>query len=92
VEIPQPTPRRSTWERNPPKMYFYLDSFILSFTKNREPYCYYEVKNNINNDKWKMEMKEEIDSLEKSKTWYLAELLEDGKIVGYKWVQVEERC
>ena len=31
-------------------------------------------------------MKEEMDSLERNKTWDLVELLKDRKIVGYKWV------
>ena len=37
-------------------------------------------------DKWKLEMKEEMDSLEKNKTWDLVELPDSRKVVGYKWV------
>ena len=35
-------------------------------------------------DKWKLELKEEMDSLEKNKTWDLVELPKDIKVVGYK--------
>ena len=36
--------------------------------------------------KWKLEMKEEMDSLEKNKTWDLVELPKDKKFVDCKWV------
>ena len=35
--------------------------------------------------KWKLTMKEEMDSLEKNKTWDLVELPKDRKVVGCKW-------
>ena len=37
-------------------------------------------------DKWKLAMREEMDSLAKKKTWYLVELLGSRKVVGCKWV------
>ena len=40
----------------------------------------------VDNAKWKMAMKEEMDSLEKNETWNLVELPKDSKVVGCKWV------
>ena len=37
-------------------------------------------------DKWKLAMKEKMDSLAKNKTWDLVELSESRKVVGCKWV------
>ena len=37
-------------------------------------------------DKWKLAMKEEMDSLAKNKTWDLVKLPESRKVVGCKWV------
>ena len=56
MEIPQPTPRRSTRERNPPKRYI---DFVLSvlFTDNGEPSCFQEAIDCIENTKWKMAIK-----------------------------------
>ena len=85
METPQPTPRRSLRERNPPKRY--TDFFVSAlFTDDGEPYCFQESINCVGNAKWKMEMKEEMDSLEKNKTWELVELPKDKKFVGCKWV------
>ena len=39
-----------------------------------------------NGDKWKLAMKEEMDSLEKNKTWDLMELPESRTVVRCKWV------
>jgi hypothetical protein len=36
--------------------------------------------------KWKIVMKEEMDALEKNKTWDLEELWKARKVVGCKWV------
>ena len=35
----------------------------------------------VDNAKWKMAMKEEMDSLEKNKTWELVELPKDTKLL-----------
>ena len=40
----------------------------------------------FDSDKWKLAMKEEMDSLAKNKTWDLVELPESRKVVGCKWV------
>ena len=68
METRQPTPRRSTRERNPPKRY---TDFVFSvlFTDDGEPSCFEESIDCVENAKWKMAMKEEMDSLEKKNTW-----------------------
>lgn len=37
-------------------------------------------------DKWKVQMKEEKDGLQRNKTWDLVELPKNMKVVGCKWV------
>ena len=73
METPQPTPRTSLRERKPPKRY---TDFVLSvlFTDDGEPSCFQEAIDCIDNAKWKVAMKEEMDSLEKNKTWELVEI------------------
>jgi hypothetical protein len=60
----QPTLRRSTWARNTPKMYEYYIPSIALIYNGGEP-CYGEA---MESEKWKIEMKKEIDALEKNKT------------------------
>ena len=91
VETPQLTPRRSTMERNPPKRYTEFVSSVL-FTDNGESSCFQEAIDCVDNAKWKMAMKEEMDSLEKNKTWELVELPKDRKTVGCKWVLKLKKC
>ena len=86
METPQPTPRRSTRERKPPKRYTDFVSSVALFTDDGEPSCFQEAIDCAENAKWKMEMKEEMDSLEKNETWNLVELPKDRKVVGCKWV------
>jgi hypothetical protein len=57
-----------------------------------EPSCYQEEINDIDNVKWKMAMKQEMDCLEKNKTWDLVELPKDRKVVGCKWVYKLKNC
>jgi hypothetical protein len=64
VEIPQPTLRASTWERNHPKRYGDFVSSIDLISNDGEPCCYRKVMDVIESAKWKIEMKEEIDALE----------------------------
>ena len=86
VETPQPTPRRSIRERKPPKRYTDFVSSVALFTDDGEPSCFQEAIDCAKNAKWKMAMKEEMDSLEKNETWNLVELPKDRKVVGCKWV------
>jgi hypothetical protein len=84
--MPQPTLRRSTWARNPPKRYEDYISSISLISNEGEPCCYQEVMDVIESAKWKIAMKEEMDALEKNKTWDLVELPKGRKVVGCKWV------
>ena len=80
VETPQPTPRGPLRERNPPKRYIDFVSSVL-FTDDGEPSCFQEAIDCVDNAKWKMAMKEEMDSLKKNKTWELVELPIDRKLL-----------
>ena len=80
METPQPTPRISTRERNHPKRYIDFVSFIF-FTDDGEPSCFQEVIDCVDNAKWKMEMKEEMDSMDKNKTWELVELPKERRLL-----------
>ena len=83
METSQPTPKRSLRERNPPKRYTDFFSSVL-FNDDGEPSCFQEAIDCIDNAKWKVTMKEEMDSLEKNNTWELVKLPKDRKIVGCK--------
>ena len=63
MEIPQTTPRKSLREINPPKRYTNFVSSIL-FTYDGGPSCFHEDVDFVDNAKWKMAMKEEMDSRE----------------------------
>ena len=85
-EIPQQSLRRSTRDRTFPKRY---DDFVTSvalISNEGEPDSYQEALKVSDSDKWKLAMKEEMDSLAKNKTWDLVELPESRKVVGCKWV------
>jgi len=86
VEIPQKTSRISTWEKNPPKRYEYCVSFVALITNDGELSCYQEAMDDVESAKWKIEKEEEMDSLEKKKTWYLIELTKERRVVGCNWV------
>eukprot|EP00253_Pinus_taeda_P028961 PITA_28961 len=45
-----------------------------------------EAVDDTNSEKWKMAMKERIDSLAKNNTWDLVELPKGRSVVGFKWV------
>jgi len=72
---------RSTHARNPLKM---SKDYISSISK------WFIMMGNLvyimNKYKWKIVMKEEMDALDKNKTWGLVELPNNRKIVGCKWV------
>jgi hypothetical protein len=73
-------------DRNPPKRYNdYVSSISLS-TNDGEPYFYQEEIDDIESAKWKIIMIEEMNSLEKRKTWDLLELPKYRKVIGCKWV------
>ena len=72
-------------ERNPPKRYTDFVSSVL-FTDDGESSCFWEAIDCVDNAKWKVAMKEEMDSLVKNKTWELVEFPKDRKTIGCKWV------
>jgi hypothetical protein len=51
-----------------------------------EPSCFQEEIKVSESGQWKKDMKEEMDSLERNKTWDLVELPKDRKVVDCKWV------
>jgi hypothetical protein len=67
--MPQTTLRRSTRTRNPPKRYEDHIAFIAFISNEGEPCCYQEVIDVIESVKWEIVMKEEMDALEKNKSW-----------------------
>lgn len=50
---------------------------------NDEPRNFKEAEGS---SKWRLACKEEIDSINKNKTWFLVERSRDMKIIGLKWV------
>jgi hypothetical protein len=59
---------------------------VALVSNDGEPSCYQEAMKVSESVKWKKSMKEELDSLERNKTWDLVELPKDRKVVGCKWV------
>ena len=91
VEVSEPiqqpvTLRRSTRERKTLKRYEDFASSFALITEDGEPSCYQEVVDDTYNEKWKMTMEEEMDSLAKNNTRNLVELPEWRSVFGCKWV------
>jgi len=80
------TLRRSTRERKSPKRYEDSTSSFALIIEDGEPSCYHEAVDDIDSEKWKMAMEEEMDSLAKNNTLDLVELPEGRSVVGCKWV------
>ena len=55
-------------------------------TDGGEPECYDEALQDENSSKWKLAMKDEIDSLLGNQTWELTELPVGKKVLHNKWV------
>ena len=83
-EIPQQSLWRSTWDKTFPKRYDDFITYVALISNEGEPDSYQEALKVSDSDKWKLAMKEEMDSLEKNKTWDLVELPESRKVVGCK--------
>jgi hypothetical protein len=84
--MPQPSLRISTWIRNPSTRYDNYVSSVALVSIDGEPSCFQEAIKVSESAQWKNVMKEEMDSLERNKTWDLVEIPKDGKFVGCKWV------
>jgi Reverse transcriptase (RNA-dependent DNA polymerase) len=57
-------------------------TYLSSTSKEKEPTQYSEA---IKNPKWCKAMGEELEALEKNKTWKIIQLSKNKKPVGYKW-------
>jgi hypothetical protein len=80
-DMPQPSLRRSSRIRNPPTRYDdYVSSVALVFIDG-EPSSFQEAIKVSKSAQWKKVMKEEMDALERNKTWDLIELPKDRKVV-----------
>jgi hypothetical protein len=84
--MPQPFLRISTRIKNPSTRYDNYVSSVALVSIDGEPSCFQEAIKVSESAQWKNVMKEEMDSLERNKTWDLVELPKDGKVVGCKWV------
>ena len=60
-------------------------SFAL-VTSSGDPLTFNEATNRKGNDKWLAAMLEEMESLQKNKTWELAKLPKGKKAIGCKWI------
>ena len=70
-----------------PQRYGFEDkvSFAL-VTSNGDPFTFKEATNKKGNDKWLVAMSEEMESLQKNKTWELVKLPKGKKAIGCKWI------
>ena len=80
----------SEWpKRNikPPVRYGFKDlaSYCLVIN-SRDPSTFQEAIDRFERDKWMEAMVEEMESLNKNKTWELSELPKGKKLIGCKWV------
>ena len=84
--MPQPSIRRSIRVRNPPTRYDDYVSSMALVSIDGEPTCFNEGINVSKSAQWKKFMKEEMDVLERNKTWDQVEIPKDRKPVDCKWV------
>ena len=88
-QVDQSTPvaevHRSSKIIRPPQRYSPALNYLL-LTDGGEIECYDEALQNENSSKWKLAMKDEMNSLLWNQTWELTELLEGKKALHNKWV------
>jgi hypothetical protein len=85
-DMSQPSLRRSSWVRNPPARYDDYVSSVALVSIDGEPSCFQEEIKVSESSQWKKAMKEEMDALERNKTWDLVEIPKERKVVIYNWV------
>ncbi|GAB2300656.1 hypothetical protein Dimus_038630 [Dionaea muscipula] len=80
--VPKPNPRFSNFS--------YADlvftALIAAADLNTEPASFFDAVNCKNSDLWKKAMDEEMDSLNKNKTWTLVPLPDKMKAIDCKWI------
>ena len=76
--------RRSTRERRPSTRY--TSSKYIFLTNEGEPKCFQEVESHKDKQSWMKAMQEEMNSLQKNKTYELVELPKGKKALRNKWV------
>ena len=84
LEMVEPQVRRSTRERRPSTRY--PTSEYAMITKEGEPESFQEVQSHKDKQSWLKAMHEEMNSLNKNKTYDLMELPKSKKILKNKWV------
>ena len=77
--------RRSSRNIRPTQRYSLVLNYLL-LTDGSESECYDEALQNENSSKWKLAMKDEMDSLLGNQTWELTELPVGKKALHNKWV------
>ena len=77
--------RRSSRNIRPTQHYSPVLNYLL-LTDGSESECYDEALQNENSSKWKLAMKDEMDSLLGNQTWELTELPVGKKTLHNKWV------
>jgi len=82
---PESSLRRSQRVIRPPNRYSPSLHYLL-LTDAGEPEHFGEAMQIENSDKWKMAMKDEMNSLHKNNTWMLTELPDGKKALQNKWV------
>jgi hypothetical protein len=85
-DMPQPCLTRSSRVKNPPTRYDDYVSSMALVSIDGEPSYFQEAIKVSKIAQWKKSMKEELDSLERNKTWDLVEIPKDRKVVSCKWV------
>ena len=93
----QPVPARSIANDRPrrvikaPRRYDDEEADIVAYALEvaegiDEPSTYSEAVSSVDSEKWIMAMQEEMESLQKNKTWELGELPKGKRVVRCKWV------
>uniref|UniRef100_A0A803QNZ8 Reverse transcriptase Ty1/copia-type domain-containing protein n=1 Tax=Cannabis sativa TaxID=3483 RepID=A0A803QNZ8_CANSA len=82
---------RTRREAKAPERYGHADLIAFAFhvanqIVHEEPTSYTQAMKSKDRKKWNGAMTEEIHSLKKNQTWDVILMLEDGKVIGCKWV------